>query len=203
MFGESGVLEARARAATATAVTTTTLLVTEAELFKQAFGMDNDRALSLVKLLCARLRSTTLRVAKNEPAGIAPAMAARAAIELLPAHARLTAEFAMKPLRVDFLPFQVGNRFGGETVPIASNRSFCIPARGDLELSAPHFEILRRGGVVGIRDLGSRDGTIVNGALLNRASLNPVAALHKGDNEVVAGRAKSPFRFLIRVPDGS
>ena len=202
MFGESGVLEARPRAANATAVTTTTLLITEAELFKQAFGMDNDRALSLVKLLCARLRSTTLRAAKNGPGGNAAVPAAEAAIELLPAHTRLTAEFAMKPLQIRFLPFQVGNRFGGETVPIASNRSFCIPARGDIELSAPHFEILRRGGAVGIRDLGSRDGTIVNGTLLNRASLNPVAALHDGDNEVVAGRAKSSFRFLVRLPAG-
>ena len=56
LFGESGVLEARPRTATATATTATTVLVTGAETFFHAFGMDNDRALSLVKLLCARLR---------------------------------------------------------------------------------------------------------------------------------------------------
>jgi CRP-like cAMP-binding protein len=59
LFGESGVLECRSRAATATAVIETTLLVTPADIFLHAFGMENDRALALVKLLC----STTRRAA--------------------------------------------------------------------------------------------------------------------------------------------
>ena len=51
LFSESGVLEKRSRSANATATAPTTLLVTEAETFLHAFGMDNDRALALVKLL--------------------------------------------------------------------------------------------------------------------------------------------------------
>src|ERR1700733_4220477 len=133
LFGESGVLEARIRAATATAILATTLLVTDAETFFHAFGMDNDQALTLVKLLCARLRSTTARAALPLGGGghdSDASAAGRAAIRLLPDSERLTGEFGMVPIDVRHLPFQVGNRFGGETLPIASNHCCCIPARG-------------------------------------------------------------------------
>jgi len=198
LFGESGVLESRPRAATATAIIQTSLLVTEAETFIHAFGMDNDRALALVRLLCGRLRSTNLRAVQPYPSEPGPPPL-ESAIRLFPRHERLTAEFGMKPVDVRFLPFQVGNRFGGEAIPLAAHRGFSIPARGENQLAAPHFELLRRDGVLGVRDLGSRDGTIVNGVLLNRASVHPVAPLHIGDNDVIAGRPHSPFRFQVRV----
>lgn len=192
LFGESGVLEVRCRAATATAITPTTLLVTPAETFLHAFGMDNDRALALVKLLCGRLRSTSLRAAR--PGHPAPA---DAAIRLLPDHPRLAADYAMEPVEVRHLPFQVGNRYGGETLPIASTHAFCIPARGNADLAAPHFEILRRDGRLGVRDLGTRAGTIVNGTAIGRTSFNAFVPLRSGDNAVVAGSPASLFRFRI------
>jgi CRP-like cAMP-binding protein len=198
LFGESGVLEARPRAATATAVARTSLLVTDAETFIHAFGMENDRALALVRLLCARLRGTNLRAAQAHAGETEPAPA-HSAIRLVPAHERLTGEFGLKPVDVRSLPFQVGNRFGGETVPLAAHRGLAIPAHGEVQLAAPHFEILRRDGLLGVRDLGSRDGTIVNGILLNRASVDPVVALHMGENTVIAGRPHSPFRFQVAV----
>jgi CRP-like cAMP-binding protein len=201
LFGESGVLEARVRAATATAILATTLLVTDGETFFHAFGMDNDRALTLVKLLCARLRSTTARAALPLGGGGPDSdvsVAGPAAIRLLPGSERLTGEFGMVPIDVRHLPFQVGNRYGGETLPIASNHCCCIPARGIGDLAAPHFEILRRDGLVGVRDLGTRTGTCVNGTMSGRASLNSFVALRRGDNEVIAGGAGSPFRFCVR-----
>jgi CRP-like cAMP-binding protein len=201
LFGESGVLESRRRSATATAITAANLLVTDAETFFRAFGMDNDRALSLVKLLCRRLRSTTARGAHGEQS-FSPGddeEGANAAIRLLPGSERLSAEFNMAAVDVSRLPFQVGNRFGGETLPIASNHSCCIPARGETDLAAPHFEILRRGGLLGVRDLGSRQGTTVNGTTITRSTGEPFVALHRGENEVVAGRFSGPFRFVVRV----
>lgn len=200
LFGESGVLEARARAATATAVSATTLLVTAAETFFHAFGMDNDRALALVKLLCARLRSTSLRTTHLASAGTADddPPSGPVLVRLLPDSERLTREFGVRPIDVRHLPFQVGNRYGGETSPIASNHTCCIPARGTADLAAPHFEILRRDGLIGIRDLGTTHGTIVNGTAITRTSLNAFVPLHQGDNEVIAGGPASPFRFRIR-----
>jgi CRP/FNR family cyclic AMP-dependent transcriptional regulator len=192
LFGESGVLEARARSATATATMATTLLVTPAETFLHAFGMDDDRALSLVKMLCRRLRNTTLRGTQQAAADTAPAV-----IRLLPDSERLAAEYGMAAIDVRHLPFQVGNRYGGETLPMASNHACCIPARGDTNLAAPHFEILRRDGRIGVRDLGTSNGTTINGTAINRTSLNAFAPLRAGDNTVIAGRAASPFRFRL------
>ena len=200
LFGESGVLEARPRAATATATAATTLLVTEAETFFRAFGMDNDRALALVKLLCARLRSTSLRTAQLPSFGVEgdAAEAGPATIRLLPDNERLMGEYGMRPVDVRHLPFQVGNRFGGETLPIASNHTCCIPARGTTDLAAPHFEILRRDGRIGVRDLGTITGTMVNGTAISRASLTAFVPLRRGDNEVIAGGPGSPFRFRVQ-----
>ena len=199
LFGEFGVLEARARAATAIATTATRLLVTEAETFFHAFGMDNDRALALVKLLCARLRSTSLRSAQPSPAGIADGAATGpVTIRLLPDSERLVGEYGMRPVDVRHLPFQVGNRYGGETLPIASNHNWSIPARGNTGLGAPHFEIVRRDGRVGVRDLGTANGTLVNGTAITRASLHAFVPLRRGDNEVIAGAPGSPFRFRVQ-----
>jgi Cyclic nucleotide-binding domain/FHA domain len=196
LFGESGVLEARTRAATATAVTATRLLATSADTFLHAFGMDNDRALALVKMLCRRLRSTTLRGAHPiEPTALD---ARHAVIRLLPDHPRLVSDCNVAPVDVMHLPFQVGNRYGGEILPITSNHTCCIPARGDMNLAAPHFEILRRDGRLGVRDLGTLNGTIVNGTAITRASVNAFVPLRAGDNEVIAGRPDSPFRFRIQ-----
>jgi CRP-like cAMP-binding protein len=192
LFGESGVLEARPRSATATAVIATTLLMMPTETFLHAFGMDNDRALALVKMLCCRLRTTNLRASQSVHAD-----ATVAAIRLLPDSEPLTTKYGMEPIDVQHLPFQVGNRYGGETLPLASNHTCCIPARGESNLAAPHFEILRRDGRVGIRDLGTTSGTIVNGTAITRASLNAIALLHIGVNAVIAGRPDSLFRFRL------
>jgi hypothetical protein len=125
-----------------------------------------------------------------------------AAIRLLPDHTKLTTDYHMTPVDVRHLPFQVGNRFGGEAVPIESNRSIVIPAHGATDLAAPHFELLRRDGHVGVRDLGSRLGTIVNGVKVDRSSVGSFMPLRPGENQVIAGRADSAFRFRVIVRPG-
>lgn len=194
LLGESGVLERRPRSATATATIPTTVLTIPAETFMHAFGMGNDKALALVTLLCRRLRNTTLRASQ------APMpLSAHGAIHLMPDSDRLVTEYSASQVDIVHLPFQVGNRYGGETLPIASNHSCCIPARGDTSLAAPHFEILRRDGRIGVRDLGTAAGTIVNGAVSARGSFQAFVPLHAGDNTVIAGRPDSPFRFRLHL----
>jgi CRP-like cAMP-binding protein len=217
LFGESGVLEGRRRAATATAVTATTLLVTEAEAFFHAFGMTDERALALVKLLCRRLRETSRRAIRSSPprppratpfrsleanrSHVSSPIAARgAAIRLFPDRGRLVSQYHMSPIDVRVLPFQVGNSFGADKVVVVPSDRCCrIAARDEADLSSPHFEIFRRDGTLGVRDLGSRFGTIVNGTTITGASRKPFAMLHPGANDVVAGRPNSPFRFRIQV----
>lgn len=194
LLGESGVLERRTRSATATAVVPTTVLVIPTETFMHAFGMGNDKALALVTMLCRRLRNTTLLASQAQMP-----QSTHAAIRLIPDSEQLTGMYGAGSVDILHLPFQVGNRYGGETLPIASNHSCCIQARGDANLAAPHFEILRRDGRIGVRDLGTATGTIVNGAISTRGSLQTFVPLHVGDNQVIAGRPESPFRFRLHL----
>jgi CRP-like cAMP-binding protein len=196
LFGESGVLEKRPRSATATALCDTTLLVTDAATFVHAFGLESEGALAVIKLLCRRLRVSNLR--HVAPAGPPGDPAATVLLRLAPASEALAHDFAMQPVAIAQLPFQVSNRFGGEVTPVSSAHCYAIAAKADADLSAPHFEIVKRDGRYAIRDLGSRYGTIVNGQVLSRGSLVPVAAVGL-DSEIVAGRAQSPFRFHLSI----
>lgn len=64
----------------------------------------------------------------------------------------------------------------------------------DKTLSARHFEIENRDGEFLVRDLGSTNGTRVNGQMLNRAS-----KLQNGDR-IEAGETTFVFRTLETVP---
>ena len=193
LFGESGVLESRPRAATAIATSRVTVLETDAAQFMDAFGLANEGAVALLKLLCRRLRTTTARTVD----AARPDSSRPAPLRLLPNHARLVEEFAMAPIDIRHLPFQVGNRFGGEAIPVDATHAYCIPARAEANLSAPHFEILRRDRRLGVRDLFSRLGTIVNGTPLSRGTPDNFIPLQPGENDIIAGRRDSPFRFKL------
>jgi hypothetical protein len=105
-------------------------------------------------------------------------------ISLSPNHERLTTKFGVASIDVRYFSFHIGDRHGKETISIASTNNFCIQAHGEADLAAPHFEILRRDGRLGVRDLGSPYGTIVNGVGVTRTSGEPFVPLHAGDNDV-------------------
>jgi hypothetical protein len=111
----------------------------------------------------------------------------------------MTDDRALAPIDVHHLPLQVGNCFGSETKPVVANQTCLIAVRGEADLSAPHFEILRRDGELGVRDLRSRFGTIDNGVVITRTSLDNLVLPHPGANDVIAGRSNSPFRFRVPV----
>ena len=190
LFGESGVLEARPRAATATAVTAATLLVTEAETFIRAFGPSTTTARcpwsSCCAAACARPRCAVPNLTWPRGRPLAPPRpgSRTSPSALFRATSGWLPSMAWRRSTVRRLPFQAGNRFGGETLPITSDRNCCIPALGATDLAAPHFEILRRDGRPGIRDLGSRHGTIVNGVGVG----GPVACLGGGLRSAACGR---------------
>jgi hypothetical protein len=200
LFGESGVLEKRARSANATALTDADLLITPADTFLTAFGMNNAPALALVKMICRRLRDTTQRASRPRPENTAGSPVG--ATVLLAPDPALAAMYALAAVEIRHLPFEVGNRMGGGDAPIASNHSLAIPAHGRLDLGAPHFEISRRGGIIGVRDMGTAKGTLVNGKTLGRGAMEAFTELHDGENTVIAGGAESAFRFRAYLLPG-
>ena len=102
-------------------------------------------------------------------------------------------------LRLADLPFRVGRLpVAGEAQPIEVN-DLQLPDMTPFNVSRDHFAIERAPDGVQVRDRGSYVGTIVNGVQIGRHHHVATVPLAVGDNEVVAGSPRSPFRFRVVV----
>jgi hypothetical protein len=102
-------------------------------------------------------------------------------------------------LRLADLPFRVGRiPVAGEGQPIEVN-DLPLSDMTPFNVSRDHFTIERAPDGVQVRDRGSYVGTIVNGVQIGRHHHVATVPLALGDNEVVAGSPRSPFRFRVVV----
>ena len=102
-------------------------------------------------------------------------------------------------LRLADLPFRVGRLpVAGEAHSIEVN-DLQLPDMTPFNVSRDHFIIERAPDGVQVRDRGSYVGTIVNGVQIGRHHHVATVPLAVGDNEVVAGNPRSPFRFRVVV----
>ena len=112
------------------------------------------------------------------------------------------AEAAFLParaLRLARLPFRVGRLpVAGEAQPLEVNDLQLSDTR-PFHVSRNHFAIERGPDGVQVRDRGSYVGTIVNGVQIGGHHHVATVPLAVGDNEVVAGSPRSPFRFRVVV----
>jgi len=116
---------------------------------------------------------------------------------LTPAAAALF--FPARALRLADLPFRVGRLpVAGEAQPIEVN-DLQLSDMTPFNVSRDHFTIERAPDGVQVRDRGSYVGTIVNGVQIGRHHHVATVPLAVGDNEVVAGSPRSPFRFRVVV----
>ncbi len=116
---------------------------------------------------------------------------------LTPAAAALF--FPARALRLARLPFRVGRLpVAGEAQPIEMNDLQLSDTR-PFHVSRNHFAIERGPDGVQVRDRGSYVGTIVNGVQIGGHHHVATVPLAVGDNEVVAGSPRSPFRFRVAV----
>jgi hypothetical protein len=116
---------------------------------------------------------------------------------LTPAAAALF--FPARALRLTDLPFRVGRLpVAGEAQPIEVN-DLQLSDMTPFNVSRDHFAIERAPDGVQVRDRGSYVGTIVNGVQIGRHHHVATVPLAVGDNEVVAGSPRSPFRFRVVV----
>ena len=83
----------------------------------------------------------------------------------------------LRRVRIHALPFRVGRRHGLELV---------LPADS---VSKTHAEIYALGSGLRLRDLGSRNGTFLNRALVEDAALGEGDVLHFADFEFRLGRS--------------
>ena len=107
--------------------------------------------------------------------------------------------FPARDLRLTHLPFRVGRLpVAGEAQPIEMN-DLQLSDTTPFNVSRDHFAIERVPDGVQVRDRGSYVGTIVNGVRIGGHHHVATVPLAVGENEVVAGSPRSPFRFRVVV----
>jgi hypothetical protein len=118
-------------------------------------------------------------------------------VGLTPAAAALF--FPARALRLAHLPFRVGRLpVAGEAQPIEVN-DLQLSDTTPFNVSRDHFAIERVPDGVQVRDRGSYVGTTVNGVQIGGHHHVAAVPLAVGENEVVAGSPRSPFRFRVVV----
>ncbi len=106
---------------------------------------------------------------------------------------------AAPALSLTCLPFRVGRLpVPGEAQPMEVNDLKLSDAK-PFNVSRDHFAIERGPDGVQVRDRGSYLGTIVNGVQIGGHHHVATVPLAVGENEVVAGSPRSPFRFRVVV----
>ena len=104
-----------------------------------------------------------------------------------------------RALRLARLPFRVGRLpVAGEAQPLEVN-DLQLSDTKPFHVSRNHFAIERGPDGVQVRDRGSYVGTIVNSVQIGGHQHVATVPLAVGENEIVAGSPRSPFRFRVVV----
>jgi cellulose biosynthesis protein BcsQ len=124
------------------------------------------------------------------PAASAP----RTAMLLEALTARAALALPEQPLRLERFPVRIGRLAPGIENDIG------IPDQRPWHVSKHHVELVERDGRVGVVDLGSRMGTLVDGHPLGGRSGDLGPRFFEGDSgRLVLGNASSPFAFEVRI----
>lgn len=203
ILGEMGVVLDEPRSTTVRASSETTLMALDAEQFRSAFGTNGNWGMRVLRMLCERLASANEQVAKSATdQGAAPIDRIRAMI-LLPDSPAMERQIGQAGLEISSLPYTVGRRMISGYRTKSATADLILSASDGSQMSQVHFIIeADQSNRLHIRDLDSNLGTFVNGTRLSRFERfesDPVAPLHFGENEIVAGGLHSPFRFRLAV----
>ncbi len=105
----------------------------------------------------------------------------------------------VSPVRVTEFPFVIGNtRAHGEMAKLAG-QSLMMPLPSAPDLEPQHFELVKHGKDIWIRDLGSKNGTVVNGETVSKYGKKSEVKLETGENIVGTGGMNSRVTFLITL----
>lgn len=200
LLGEVSVIERSNHSVTAKASRPTNALFIDANAFRRSFS--DPLVKHVVNTLATRLRSSYAVTATIEAETNSTITPPKSGFPTIEGSSRVVADKFLTFIEIKEFPFLVGNINSREKHSIFSDCSLRIPLPSLRELADNHFEIVRRDGGLFIRDLGSQQGTTVNGELLSKYGLKATAKLRMGQNEVIAGSNESPVRFLVTIPQG-
>ncbi len=200
--GEMGVLEGRRRSATVRARTRVRVTFLDRHAFLTEVSCNAAFAKELLLRLSERLRATDDRIVRlmhgmAEEAGI-PAAGSPTRVTILPGSPALAAQLPPDGITVTRFPFLIGRRPGSDERRLTP-ADLALEDRRPYRLSRHHFLLLRTPDGLFVADASSKLGTRVGEVYLGEAFPRMRAPLEPGENEVVAGGANSPYRFILRV----
>lgn len=197
IVGEMGVIDERPRSASLRALEPVTALAVNHQEFLDTLLHRPGDALALLRALFERLRNADQALARY--AQVTEASAKVPQVTLLAATPETRGALPAAGRVVTRFPFRVGRKpFSNESDLLAMNE-VAVADVPPPRLSLNHFAIDLDGGNVVLRDRGSRGGTIVNGVAIGNTAARDTAPLREGENEVIAGKADSPYRFTVIV----
>lgn len=204
LFGEAGVLQNDKRSTTVRAHTDARLLFIEGETFRKTFS--DPLARHVVTAMAKRLRdryvpereliqNTEIKaVYKRKPKNLM-----QTGDPVIEGVTPIVLEKLVAPVRVLSFPFFIGNTRSAGEMARESAQSLMLPVPSAPDLEAQHFELVKHGKEVWIRDLGTKHGTIVNGEVASKFGKQSEIKLNAGENIVGTGGMNSKVTFLITL----
>ena len=74
-----------------------------------------------------------------------------------------------------------------------------MPLPSAPDLGPRHFEFIKRGHDIFVRDLGTSAGTVVNGSLIRKGTKDFEYMLEAGETTIGTGGVKSRVTFLVTL----
>ncbi|UTW57430.1 cyclic nucleotide-binding domain-containing protein [Kordiimonas sp. SCSIO 12603] len=204
LFGEAGVLQNDVRSTTVRAHTDARLLIIPGDTFRRTFS--DPLAKHVVTAMAKRLRDRYVPerelIQNSEIKAVykkKPKTAMQTGDPVVEGVTPLVLEKLVAPVRILNFPFFIGNsRAPGEMArESAQSLMFPLPSAPDLE--PQHFEFVKHGKEVWVRDLGTKHGTVVNGEIASKFGKQVEIKLTPGENIVGTGGMNSKVTFLITL----
>ena len=158
---------------------------------------------SIKSVIYTPQREVTDQTTTEQPMAAAPAPDTQAcAMTLAKQSVRFAAvrpdiirQIGKDSMTIDMFPFLIGRQSSRTSEAMGPPVSLAISDNQPFQLSRRHFMIDQDEDGIIVRDCGSHNGTIVNGALLGGGSIGFRTVLVPGENEIIAGTLISPFQF--------
>jgi CRP-like cAMP-binding protein len=212
VFGAAELISGGVRIATAEALGEADVCELGREELARLLAQDADLARTVLhpafeqlrreQAAAARARAKALREAIAAPRMAEPVVLSE--LRLKPAGREVSHQMGPAGVRIAALPFHVGRRSarGAPEDGDSARIDLVLDDSRPYSLSRRHFAIETVDGGYVVRDCRSHFGTIVNGAPIGGELPATIAPLGPGENEIVAGKSASPFRFTLTI-DGA
>jgi CRP-like cAMP-binding protein len=203
LLGETSALQDGPRSATARAKTDVRALEIKADIFRKSFS--DPLVKHILLTLSNRLRERY--VPKRELIQDTELVTRPIKIKrqrhngepIISGVTPLVIEKLLSDVRVTEFPFTIGNTRAQGRMANWSRQSLMMPLPTAPDLASQHFEFIKRGQDIIVRDLGSPNGTVVNGESISKHSKKSEALLAAGENTIGTGGMRSKVTFLVNL----